>query len=109
MEGGGGVQEWGGPSPISFHFIYYQKSINNRFSNFDICNKILNIFSTFCKYQEEYLKKWSFCFANFSTKTRSTEKIEYTATKPTENTSDLSSQIFDFGNFVTEIFCHKVM
>ena len=45
-----------------------------------------------------------FCFANFSKKTLSTEKIEYTTTKPTENPSKLSSQIFNFWHFVTEIF-----
>ena len=50
-----------------------------------------------------------FCFANFSMKTRSTEKMEYTTTKPAENPSKLSSQIFYFWNFVTEIFRHKVM
>ena len=51
----------------------------------------------------------SFCFANFSMKTRSTEKMEYTTTKPTENPSKLSPHFFYFWNFVTEIFRHKVM
>ena len=51
----------------------------------------------------------SFCFANFSMKSRSTEKMEYTTTKPTENASKLSSQIFYFWKFVTEIFRNKVM
>ena len=41
--------------------------------------------------------------------TRMTEKIEHTMTKPTENTSELSCQIFDFWNFVTDIFFHKAM
>ena len=57
----------------------------------------------------QYNQKCPFCFANFSMKTRSTEKMKYTTTKPTENPSKLSSQIFNFWNFVTEIFCHKVM
>ena len=38
----------------------------------------------------------SFCFANFSMKSRSTEKMEYTTTKPTKNPSKLSSQFFLF-------------
>ena len=54
-------------------------------------------------------KKCPFCFANFSKKTWSTEKIEYTTTKPTENPSKLSSQFFHFWNFVTEIFRQKLM
>ena len=41
-------------------------------------------------------------------KTASTEKLEYTTTKLTENPRKLSTQIFDFWNFVTEIFNHKV-
>ena len=49
-----------------------------------------------------------FCFAIFSVKNASTEKTEYTTTKPTENARKLSSQIFDFQTFVTEIFRFKV-
>ena len=60
-------------------------------------------------YFERSIHFTSICFANFSMKTRSTEKMEYTTTKPAENPSKLSSQIFYFWNFVTEIFCHKVM
>ena len=44
---------------------------------------------------------WS---ANFSMKTAPTEKTEYTTAKATENARKLSSQIFDFWTFVTEIF-----
>ena len=51
----------------------------------------------------------SIYFVNFSMKTRSTEKMEYTTTKHTENSSKLTSQFFYFWNFVTEIFCHKVI
>jgi len=40
--------------------------------------------------------------------TAPTEKTEYTTTKPTENARKLSSQIFDFQTFVTEIFRFKV-
>ena len=54
------------------------------------------------------VKKWPFCFANFSLKTASTDKMEYTTMKPMKNTSKLSSHIFDFRNYVTEIFCFKV-
>ena len=53
----------------------------------------------FLRYSSWYLQKVEkcpICSVNFSVKTRSTEKIEYTTTKPTENTSELSSQIFDF-------------
>ena len=60
-------------------------------------------------YFESSIHFASICFANFSMKTRSTEKMEYTTTKPTENPSKLSSQFFYFWNFVTEIFRHKVM
>ena len=55
------------------------------------------------RYSSWYLKKCPFCFVNFSVKTRSTEKVKYSTTKPTENTTELSSQIFDFWNFATEI------
>ena len=41
-------------------------------------------------------------------KTAPTEKTEYTMTKATENARKLSSQIFDFRTFVTEIFRFKV-
>ena len=57
----------------------------------------------------QYNKKCPFCFVNFSKKTWSAEKMEYTTTKPTENPWKLLSQIFHFWNFVTEIFRHKVM
>ena len=40
--------------------------------------------------------------------TAPTEKTEYTTTKPTENARKLSSQIFVFQTFVTEIFRFKV-
>ena len=56
----------------------------------------------------QYNKKCPFCFPNFSQKTWSAEKMEYTTTKPTENPLKLSSQIFYFWNFVTEFFHHKV-
>ena len=55
------------------------------------------------------VKKWPFCFANFSLKTASTDKMEYTTMKPMKNTSKLSSHIFDFRNYVTEIFCFKFL
>ena len=42
------------------------------------------------------LKKRPFCSVNFSMKIEPTEKMEYTMTKPTENPSKLSSQIFEF-------------
>ena len=54
-----------------------------------------NKMDTFC-YFESSIHFASFCFANFSMKTRSTEKMEYTTTKPTENPSKLSSQFFLF-------------
>ena len=54
------------------------------------------------------VKKWQFWFANFSMKKVFTEKMEYTMTKPTENPSKLSTQIFNFWKFVTEIFNHKI-
>ena len=41
-------------------------------------------------------------------KTPPREKMEYTTMKGTENARKLSSQIFDFQTFVTEIFCFKV-
>ena len=41
-------------------------------------------------------------------KTAPTEKIECTTTKARENAEKLSSQIFDFPTFVTEIFRLKV-
>jgi len=41
-------------------------------------------------------------------KMASTEKMKYTTTKATENARKLSSQIFDFRTFVTEIFRFKV-
>ena len=41
-------------------------------------------------------------------KTAPTEKTECTMTKATENAKKLSSQIFNFQTFVTEIFRFKV-
>ena len=60
----------------------------------------------FCFFKK--LEKSTFCFANISMRKASTEKTEYTTVMPTENPRKLSSQIFDFRNFVTEIFRHKV-
>ena len=37
-------------------------------------------------------------------KTPTTEKTEYTIVLPVENPTKLSTQIFDFWNFVTQIF-----
>ena len=54
------------------------------------------------------LQNWRFWSANISVITAPTEKTEYTTTKPTENARKLSSQIFDFQTFVTEIFRFKV-
>ena len=48
-------------------------------------------------------------FSSLHEKKASTEKMEFTTVMPTENSRKLSSQIFDFSNFVTEIFHHKVM
>ena len=41
-------------------------------------------------------------------KEMATEKTKYTMTTATENATKLSLQIFDFQNFVTEIFPLKV-
>ena len=54
------------------------------------------------------MQNWRFSSGNFSVKTAPTEKTEYTTTKPTENARKLSSQMFDFQTFVTEIFWFKV-
>ena len=67
-----------------------------------------NKMDTFC-YFESSIHFASFCFANFSMNIMFTEKMRYTTTSATENPSKLSLQIFDFWNFVTEIFRHKVM
>ena len=56
----------------------------------------------------EKVEKWPFCFADFTMKTQFPEKMEYTTRKPMENATKLSTQIFDFRNFVTEIFHHTV-
>ena len=45
-----------------------------------------------------------FCFAIFSMKNASTEKTKYTTTKSTEKRIKCTSPIFNFRNFVTEIF-----
>ena len=41
-------------------------------------------------------------------KIESTEKMKYIMMELAKNILKLSSQIFDFRNFITEIFCHKV-
>ena len=56
----------------------------------------------------ENFQKMQFWSANFSVKTAPREKTEYTTTKGTENARKLSSQIFYFQTFVTEIFGFKV-
>ena len=53
-------------------------------------------------------KNGQFRFANISMKEMATEKTKYTMTTATENATKLSLQIFDFQNFVTEIFPLKV-
>ena len=53
-------------------------------------------------YFESSIHFASIHFANFSMKTRSTEKMEYTTTKPTENPLKLSSQFFLFVKL-----CHR--
>ena len=76
---------------------------------------VFHFFSRPCFHGEICKTKWvqngccSFCFANYSKNTWSTEKMEYTTTKPMKNPSKLSSQIFYFWNFVTENFRPKVM
>ena len=53
-------------------------------------------------------KNGQFRFANISMKEMATEKTKYTMTTATKNATKLSLQIFDFQNFVTEIFPLKV-
>ena len=55
----------------------------------------------------ENFQYWQFWSTNFSMKTASTEKTEHTTTTATENPRNLSSQIFYFWTFVTEIFQFK--
>ena len=54
---------------------------------FDVQNRLF--FSFFQK-----VEKWPFCFADFTMKTASPEKMEYTTRKPMENPTKLSTQIF---------------
>ena len=68
----------------------------------EICHSITAFFGF-----SQKVEKGPFCFANFSLKTALTDKMEYSTMKPMKNTSKLSSQIFDFRNFVTEIFASK--
>ena len=56
----------------------------------------------------ENFQNRQFWSSNFSMKTAPTEKTECTMTKATENGKKLSSQIFNFQTFVTEIFRFKV-
>ena len=65
-------------------------------TKFDLRNKM-----------KEYFKRCLFCFANFFMKTRLTEKFEYTTTKPTENTFELSFQIFYFETLSQRYFSTK--
>ena len=60
----------------------------------------------FCVFFENF-QYWQFWSTNFSMKTPSTEKMEHTTTTATENPRNLSSQIFYFWTFVTEIFQFK--
>ena len=52
----------------------------------------------------EKSRKRRFCFAIFSMKNASTEKTKYTTTKSMEKRIKCTSPIFNFRNFVTEIF-----
>jgi len=74
--------------------------LSDRFDHILIGEKIDNF--------DENCENGQFCFSHISMKTAPTEKTEYTTTKPTENARKLSSQIFDFQTFVTEIFRFKV-
>ena len=56
----------------------------------------------------ENFQNWQFWLMNFSKKAVPTEKTKYTMMTARENPTNLSSQIFDFWTFVTEIFRFKV-
>ena len=56
----------------------------------------------------ENFQNWQFWLMNFSKKAVPTEKTKYTMMTARENPTHLSSQIFDFWTFVTEIFRFKV-
>ena len=69
-----------------------------------LCRGVFNFFCQPCFHEEmdTFEDMPSFSFVNFSLKTRLTEKVKYTTTKPTKNTSELTYHIFDFLKL-----CHK--
>ena len=78
------------------------------FRNFvtEIFAKHFQKFSIFWKNKKRWIRCQNsrFCFTIFSMKNASTEKTKYTTTKSTEKRTRWSSPIFNFWNFVTEIF-----
>ena len=70
------------------------------------CHLRFFIFETLS--QRFFAAKVFFSFFPKTMKIEPTEKMDYIMTRPTVNPSKLSSQIFEFWNFVTEIFHHKI-
>ena len=92
------VEEEIDPSDHSFTKVVGFKSCDVSFEGFSVSFVVVySIFSVDHVFLEKFAKLESsihFVLANFSMKTRSTEKMEYTTAQPAENPFKISSQIF---------------
>ena len=98
---GGLRKKFGGPKRPARTALEDGCDEKKRFSIFD--PRFGPYFSAFFGFFQKSQNR-RFCFAIFSMKNASTEKTKYTTTESTEKRIKCTSPIFNFRNFVTEIF-----